>query len=133
MSLSIHDNLLVSYEVQCEARKITLQTEHRAQDKPTEFTNVTFTGVEGYHFKDDAFGNIVFGLETVPVEQFLAEHHLEITESFRIAGSPGPWAAHLDKAPELLGQKSVQAFVLSSSIGLSGWVLARRALVGPAQ
>jgi hypothetical protein len=133
MSLPIHDNLLVPYEVQCEARTITLHTEHRAQNKPTEFTNVIFTRVEGYHFKDDAFGNIVFGLETVPVEQFRAEHHSEIAESFRAAGSPGPWAAHLDKAAELLDQKGVQPFVLSSSIGLSGWVLARQASIDPAQ
>ena len=40
MTPSIHDNQLVSYDVQCEKRTITLHTEYRVEDKPTEFTNV---------------------------------------------------------------------------------------------
>ena len=62
-SLSIHDNLLVSYEVQCEARTIMLRTEYRVENEPTQFTNVVFKGVQGYHFENDAFGNVISGLE----------------------------------------------------------------------
>jgi hypothetical protein len=51
MALSVHDNLLISYEVQCEARLITLRTEFRAENKPTEFTNIVFKGVQGYSFE----------------------------------------------------------------------------------
>jgi hypothetical protein len=71
MALSIHDNLLVSYEVHCEQRTITLRTEYRVENKPTEFTNVVFEGVQGYHFENDAFGNIIFDVTDVPAEQFL--------------------------------------------------------------
>ncbi|SRR6266849_3246794 len=125
MALSIHDNLLISYEIQCEARTITLRTEYRAENKPTEFTNVTFDGVQGYHFENDAFGNIIFGIETVPIEQFLAEYGAEISESYHMAGSPGPWAANLGTASIYLRQQGIQGFILSSSMGLDGWVLAR--------
>ena len=51
MALSIHDNLLVSYEVQCEARTIMLHAEYRVENEPTQFTNVVFKGVQGYHFE----------------------------------------------------------------------------------
>jgi len=88
VALSIHDNLLISYEVQCEGRTILLRTEYRLASKPSEFTNVAFKGVHGYHFQNDAFGNIIFGLETLPVEQFLTEFKPEIYESYRMAGSP---------------------------------------------
>jgi hypothetical protein len=68
MTPSIHDNLLISYEVQCEKQIITLRTEYRREDKPTEFTNVVLSGVQGYHFENDAFGNIIFDVAEVPVE-----------------------------------------------------------------
>jgi len=125
VELSIHDNLLISYEVQCEGRTILLRTEYRLASKPSEFTNVAFKGVHGYHFQNDAFGNLILGLETLPVEQFLTEFKPEICESYRMAGSPGPWAANLDSAPNYLREHGVQAFILSSSYGMSGWILAQ--------
>lgn len=131
--LSIHDNLLISYEVQCEARTIILRTEYRVENEPTRFINVIFNEVQGYHFVNDAFGNIIFGLETVPVEEFLTEYGPEISESYRMAGSPGPWAANLGAASEHLLERGIQAFILSSSYGLDGWVLAREMSIVPAQ
>src|SRR5262245_9223884 len=89
---SLHDNLLVSYAVKCEAGTIRLRA--RRPHWPDRF--VLFTGVEGYHFQNDAFGNIVFSLEKVPVDRVLSQFGLEIRESYRQAGAPGPWAADLD-------------------------------------
>jgi len=65
MTLSIHDHLIISYEVHCEKRTITLRTEYRVENKPTEFANVVFEGVQGYRFENDAPGNIIFELATV--------------------------------------------------------------------
>jgi hypothetical protein len=124
MTLSIHDDQLVSYDVQCEKRTITLHTEYRVEDKPTEFTNVVFEGVQGYHFENDAFGNIIFDVSNVPVEQFLAEYGNEMSELYRMNGS-STWAADLVSAPECLREQGIKAFILSSSLGLSGWVLAK--------
>jgi hypothetical protein len=94
--------------------------------------NVIFDGVEGYRFENDAFGN-VFGVETVAIDQFLKEHGQEISESYRMAGAPGPWAANLETASGYLLVQEIQAFILSSSYGLSGWVLAREISIFPAQ
>ena len=92
-----------------------------------------FKGVQGYHFENDAFGNIILDVETVAVDQFLKEHSTEISESYRMAGAYGPWASNLETAPaHLLGQ-GIQGFILSSSIGLSGWVLAREISIVAAQ
>ena len=125
MALSIHDNLLVSYEVRCEARTILLRTEYRVKNEPTEFVNVLFKGVEGYRFENDAFGNIISNVHTVAIDEFLKEHGAEISESYRMAGSPGPWAGNLETASGRLLERGIQGFILYSSYGLSGWVLAR--------
>jgi len=123
--LSLHDNLLVSYEVWCERRTIVLHTEYRDPARPAEFTTVTFEEVQGYRFENDAFGNIILDIDAVPVERLLTEVGAEISDSYRAAGSPGPWAADLASAPEYLRKQGVKGFILSSSYGLSGWVLAK--------
>jgi hypothetical protein len=129
---SLHDNFLVSYEVNCEARQIKLHTKPDSRDpakREQRLRTVILNGVEGYRFENDAFGNIIFSLDAIPVEQLLAEFGLQIAESYRMAGAPGPWAADLSSAPQVLTAKGVQGFVLSSSYGLSGWVLAKEALI----
>jgi len=64
---------------------------------------------------------------------FVSEYRGELAESYRMSGAPGTWASDLDAAPRVLSEQGVQAFVLSSSYGLSGWVLARTAFVVPAK
>jgi hypothetical protein len=122
MTPSIHDNLLISYEVRCEERIITLRTEFRPKQ---EFVDVIFKGVQGYRFENDAFGNIIFDVETIGVDQLLKEHGEEISESYSMGGAYGPWASNLETAPARLLEQGTQGFILSSSIGLSGWILAR--------
>jgi|SRR5450631_2725262 hypothetical protein len=125
MMLSIHDNLLISYEVHCENRIILLHTEYRVASKPSEFRGVVFEGVQGYNLKNDAFGNIILDLSSIPVEKFLIEYGTELSESYRMAGSPGSWAANLASAESYLRERAIKGFILSSSYGLSGWILAK--------
>lgn len=125
MTLSVHDNLLVSYEVRCEERTIILHTEYRVDDKPTEFTKVVFEGVRAYHLQNDAFGNIIFDLSEIPVEQFLNRYGTEMSELARMTGSLGKWVEALDSAPTYLREQEIKGFELSASLGLSGWILAK--------
>ncbi len=73
---SLHDNFLVSYEVNCETRQIKLQAK-RDPGVPAgngERTNHTigFNDVEEYQFENNNFVNISFSLAAVPIEQILA-------------------------------------------------------------
>ncbi len=131
MPPSIHDNFLVSYEVHCKDRIIILQTEYDYENLPYEATAVVFRGVQGYRFEDDAFGNIIYGLDEVPVSQIIQEHSSEIAESYHMSGAPGPWAANLDTAVEFLEGQGAKGFILSSSYGLSGWILAKEVSIHP--
>jgi hypothetical protein len=126
---SLHDNYLIAYEVNCESRQIKLHARRPAWSEEQGTRTIVFSGVEGYQFENDAFGNIVFSLEKTSVEQLLAEYGARIAESFHSAGAPGPWAADLASAAQKLAAKGIQGFTLSSSLGLSGWVLAREASI----
>src|SRR5262245_2643088 len=124
---SLHDNYLVAYEVNCGARQIKLLARRPSSKEKGGDRTVIFHEVEGYAFQNDAFGNIVLSLEEVPVSQLLSQFGAQIADSYRQAGAPGPWAADLASAAEVLGGKGVRGFILQSSYGLSGWVLAKDA------
>jgi hypothetical protein len=130
---SLYDHFLVAYEVNCEMRQIKL---HAKRDPRIPVANgertthtVVFSGVEGYQFENDAFGNIIFSLESVSVAQLLFTYGSQITESHRMTGAPGAWAADLTSATKVLAAKGVRGFILLPRYGLSGWVLAKAALV----
>lgn len=129
LELSVHDNFLVSYEVHSEQRKIVLRTEYRDGRVVPELTSVVFTGVEGYHFEQDCFDNILLDVEEVPVKSILEER----AEEIRAAADrvTWPWAKDLGKAQEWLHSHGVHGFLIDSTVGLGGWVLAREAVLVP--
>jgi hypothetical protein len=132
---SLHDDFVVAYEVNCEARQIKLHTRSDPRDAAKRGQpprTIIFKGVEGYQFEDDAFGNIIYSLTAVSVEQVFTNYGSRIVESYRMAGAPGPWAADLASAAKVFVAENIRGFLLSSSYGLSGWVLAKEVLVEPA-
>lgn len=99
--------------------------------KGGEVRTLVFAGVEGYHFENDAFGNIISDLEEVVAERLLAACREEIQKSFQISGALGVWVNDISDAPNLLRERGVRGFILTSTLGLSGWVLAKEASVVP--
>lgn len=74
---SLHDNFVVSYEVNCETRQIKLYTRPDPRDaakREQRPRSIVFNGVEGYQFENDAFGNIIFSLAAVSIEQVFANY-----------------------------------------------------------
>jgi hypothetical protein len=122
---SFHDCYLIAYEVECEARAIKL----RIRTEDNSVSTVSFSGVEGYSFENDASGNLILSLEQVLVANLLSEFGPQISESYRMSGAPGPWANNIESAESFLMDKGASGFILSSSYGMSGWVLASEASV----
>ena|SRR5258706_2571481 len=88
---SLHDDFLVSYEVNCETRQIKLYTKPDPRDpakREVRPRTIVFNGVEGYQFENDAFGNIIFSLSAIPVEQLLADHGSRIARVTSYGGCP---------------------------------------------
>jgi len=124
MPISVHDNTILGYEVSCEGREICIRTEYRDKGAPFERTNINFSGVEAYEFVYDCMGNIIFRLEDVPSEDIVKENQAKFEEGFRLSGWPRFWKGSLDEALNFLKTRSIRGFRLSSSYGMSGWVLA---------
>src|ERR1017187_6983451 len=118
---SFHDDHLVGYEVECEVRQIRLHIRAVASEtEPAGVRTVVFTGVEGYHFENDAFGNIILDLEAVTLTQFVSQGPSELAASYRMSGAPGTWASDIDTAarPLRTGHSSIRALVVLRAVGL---------------
>mgnify|MGYP000879993209 CR=1 FL=1 len=137
---SWHDFHIIGYAVDGKAKTLTFQLEW-PYDTSTDIcrAGIQFLGVECYYLEHDLGNNIVYGFEEVPVAQHLRRwmNHFEAECKW---GWPSFWrpAPHPRRPPEVeleeatrqLTRNGVKCFELSSSLGLSGWILATEVLDG---
>ena len=121
---SFHDHQLHGYRVDSENRQIEFKLAWPVEDGNFQIKYLTFGNVQGYELKNDALVSIVFEFEELEISQFLSEYREEIKEAYRQNGAYGPWASDLLEAENTLSKLGTRAVVLSSSIGIEGWVLA---------
>ena len=121
--ISIHDNHLVAYTVLAKEKRIIIQTEFRDRE-PHESTDVIFDDVVAYHFENDLFGTIIFDIEEVDLAALLKEHAAMFEEGWRY-GWPRGWQKEKEEIEAFARRLEMRAFELSSSYGMSGWVIAR--------
>jgi hypothetical protein len=121
---SFHDDYVIGYEVNSEARRIVLKIK-AAQSGI--ISSVVFNEVAGYCFVNDALVNIIYELEQVSPGDVITQFKEQIAASFSQSGAPGAWAADLTTAARKVEDRGISGFVLYSSFGMSGWVLAGNA------
>ena len=125
MEISVHDNHLLAYSVSSETREIRLQTVYPAYEQAeSEYTDVVFTDVVAYHFEGDRFSTILFDVDEVKVEDIYAEN-VERFEAGQRYCWPGVWNDGKQAVLDYLSAQSIKGYSLSSSIGMTGWVLAK--------
>jgi hypothetical protein len=122
-AVSVHDNLVYAYSVDCEGRRLTLHTAFRDRE-PHEFTDVVFVDVVAHLFEHVLPGNILFDVEEAEVDSVVRDNAALLADSWRYGWPPVEYDGKLDALIEALKAASVRAYVIGSSYGLSGWVLA---------
>lgn len=123
-TISIHDNTLYACIVDCENRKIILYT-HFLTDSRTEYTDVIFTGVIAHQFKHVLSSNILFDINEIPVSDIVNN-----AADLFAAGKNHCWPDGIEyEDPEglirILEGRGARGFEISSSYGMSGWVIAK--------
>ena len=119
--VSIHDNHVLSYTVDCQERQITLNTVYQYAEPP-ERTDIIFLGVAAHHFERGDMVTILFDVQEVSPEQVYADYG-DMFERNKDYGWP--------EAQQ--GAEAVKGFLISSYYGLEGFVLAQemRLVVSP--
>ena len=123
---SYHDYHLTGYEVDGQLQELRMQLAWQYPDDPVPRPSetVVFKGVEDYFLEHDLGINIVYGVEEVSLSAHLEACAAQFHESSKL-GWPRFWRGDVSKTMEYLGAKGTKCFALSSSYGLSGWVVAK--------
>jgi len=123
MDISVHDNVLVSYEVLAGRREIHLHTQSPGT-KP-QHTDIIFRGVEGYFFYHDNLETIIFDVVEISVDRILEDDRERFEDGWRFHW-PGRWNTESAAGrKEYLMKRQVRGFDISSSYGMTGWILAK--------
>ncbi len=124
----IGDYWLTGIVVDIKRGQIRLHAEWPHADLPEGMprtTEVRISGVEAYHLIHDNLSTIIGWLLESPLTGFVSRHAAEFDEGFRRRGWPHFWRGSVEQAVEYLRSQNTRAFEIVSTLGLTGWVLAR--------
>jgi hypothetical protein len=126
MPISVHDNKLLSYTVNEATGTILIETVFD-EATPYKFTNVAFSNVSAYFFEHHSLqlGTIFFDIYESSTDHII-EDNWERFEEGKGSMWPGDWAKTKETAKAYLEVNAVKPYIISSSCGLSGWVLAQK-------
>lgn len=123
---SWHDYHLNSYSVEGAKRQITFEVSWPYESSiDIKRASIVFTEVEGYFFEHDLGRNILYSISEESLENFLSQY-AEHFEQEKKWGWPLFWRGSIGQTLEHLNGKHIKCFEISSSYGLSGWVLASK-------
>ena len=122
---SVHDNIVYAYSVDCEGRRLVLHTAFRDRE-PHEFTDVVFHEVVAHHFEHVLPGNILFDVEEMDVAALVKQNTKLLSDSWKYGWPDVEYRGDLTALVEALRAAARHGYLIRSSYGLSGWVLAGR-------
>ncbi|QWF18290.1 hypothetical protein [Lysobacter capsici] len=120
----MHDSLLVAYRVDSVSERLTLslQPHHGSAAGPFR---IEFSGVAAHRFDAPLLPAIVSEIEEVPGAKLLRDEWAQIEPRSRGNAWPGGWAGTLEAAIEYTERTALRGYLIDSSYGLNGWVLAQ--------
>ena len=115
--LEVHDNEITCYVVDLEYQYIKIYTKYSNEEKIIEFQNITAHSFEGV-----LRGSIILDIDEYDIDFFIKENGKMLEEM-----KPYCFPIYYDTENELkekLNNSNQKYFIISSSVGLSGWILA---------
>jgi hypothetical protein len=115
----IHDYEIDGYSVDFKESKIVMEVSLESQKK-----QIIFSGVFTYKFEEEMPYSCISDLEEMPMVSFFKENKDLLAQNKKYA-----WPVRYNTLEDLndkIKQANVRYFVLDSSYGLNGWVLAEK-------
>ena len=115
---NLHDNRVLRYCADFETHNLYMET--RTEDGKK--ISVNFSGFMAHWFENVIQDNILFGMEEITVDGFFEQYKelLSYTVSYGF-----PACCSTEELRKLMKREKVRAFIIDSSLGLCGFVLAK--------
>lgn len=115
---SVHDNEVISYEVNLKNEYIVVHTENKDETVKIKFYNVI-----AHLFEDHLCGSIILDITDYAINRFVDES-LEFFDKHKPYGWPISYES-IDDLKEVLIGDQYKCYVITASYGFNGWVLAK--------
>ena len=119
----VHDSIIESYQVNFEDELLIINTKYD-DNIICEKTEVIFTGYLTHIFYNEMKNSIILDIEECRLNSFF-EDERELLEERRKCGWPIMYETENDLFNYLHANK-YKAFIIYASLGLNGWVLAKK-------
>lgn len=123
----VHDNIIKSYLVDIENRKLKLFTTYHYNENHYEETTVTFNGYVTHSFRHVIYSNIILDIIECSVENFLKYSKKEVLD-----GKNYTWPISfkdLNDFKSSIKKDSLKIFDIYSALGLNGWIIAKEMII----
>ncbi|SOC44422.1 hypothetical protein [Ureibacillus acetophenoni] len=119
---SLHDNEIISYEVNLKKEEIIMHTVSHWEGAPD--VTVKFSGVLAHWFEHILRGSIILDLERRELDEFL-NYNKELLQKNKNYWWPVDYK-DLEDLKNILINGQYSYYVISASLGLNGWILAKK-------
>ena len=115
---NLHDNRVLRCCADFEAHTLHLDT----RTETGEVVSVHFTGLLAHWFENMVQDNILFGMDEITIDGFF-EQYRELLDGTIPYGFPA--CCGIEELRERMEREKIRVFVIDSSLGLCGFVLAQ--------
>ena len=115
---NLHDNRVLRYCTDFEAHTLHMDTRTEAGEN----VSVHFTGLLAHWFENVIQDNILFGMDEITADVFFKQYKemLDRTVSYGF-----PACCSIEELRERMDREHIRVFIIDSSLGLCGFVLAQ--------
>lgn len=114
----LHDNKVLRYCADFEAHTLHMDTQTETGEK----VSVHFTGLLAHWFENVVQDNILFGMDEITLDGFF-EQYKDLLGGTISYGFPA--CCSIEELRERMDREHIRVFVIDSSLGLRGFVLAQ--------
>ena len=122
MMSKLHDNEIISYEVNLSSRTITIYTQFKTSDS-CKGTSMVFYDVLAHFFENELSGSVILEIDEYSIESFIEDNRLLLDN--RKNGSWPTYYKTLAEFKEKLINEQYNFYGITPSYGLGGWILAK--------
>ena len=115
---NLHDNRILRYCADFEAHALHMDT----QTEGGETVSVHFTGLLAHWFENMVQDNILFGMDEITIDGFF-EQYRKLLDGTIPYGFPA--CCGIEELRKRMEREKIRVFVIDSSLGLCGFVLAQ--------
>lgn len=114
------------YTVDYDAQQLCIRANRQGQ-----LLTFRFEELLAHHFDHAGNRNVIYDISTVPMDEFVAAERKQLARTLRY-GFPAPVNGGPDDLRRSLNEQGYRVFEIRASVGLCGFVIAKRLVIEPA-